>query len=369
MIQCQTVNVTIGTCTSTGIFENFENGNIGTITQSPTNTYTMNFGDNAGRIWFHIKLCNLKDRLLTFILKGVRNDHWYSSSYVTVSNDKWNWNKIFGTLSNCTNCGQTFNCCDFRWTYTPTTNEEYISFPYPFSNWQLDSFITSNSSTYMTITNMTTAENRTEKLITITDPTVSDTGKKVVFLVGREDGWETMGTHMLIGGIKYLLSTDSLAINLRKGVIFKIVPIVTVDFVAKGWVNRVTQSWTLPTSETPKEVQNLKDYITSWKNSGKSIDLVGRFHSNGIQSDGSFGARTTTLKNAACNRLSSYITDCGITGFPYGGGRFFDFVNDIYNYNIPDFTYEAGFRNRDSLFYENLGVVTMKFIADYFGIT
>jgi murein tripeptide amidase MpaA len=58
--------------------------------------------------------------------------------------------------------------------------------------------------------------------------------KQVVFLTARVHPGETPGSHICVGAINFLLSSDPRAVALRDVFVFKIVPILNPDGVARG---------------------------------------------------------------------------------------------------------------------------------------
>lgn len=368
------------TCTTRGIFSNFESGNIGTVTENPTNTFTMNFGPKGNGKWFYIKLCNLNSTNCTFTLNLPSGYiDWFPDTDVkrnniVVSHDKTNWTKLTGHLDQ----GVLPNI--FTWNYTPQYNEEYIVFFIPYTNQNLDEFLstyTTNPSInqYITVDNIgTTYYNRTQKMVTITDPTVSDTGKKVIWIIYREDAGETIGSFNATGTIKYLLSPS--ATNIIRNSIWKLCPIVSVDAVYMGASagisytggdSYITREWTRTDDITPKEVLNIKNQVRAWKDANKPIDLVGRQHSWMFQSTANaFGSNNTTLNNKA----ALHYTNTGISlisGDTWFLERFPQFVNSLYP-GVIHFTTEESMVNTTIQIAEDFGVSTLLSIADYFGI-
>lgn len=359
------------------ITDDFENGNIGKIIENPPDTFTMEFGPGSGGLWFHIKLSGCKDKDLKLILKMTRDlnansAHWYNGvnkNTPVATHDNKNWEKI--NSGNLNKAAKTFT-----FTYTPRYDFEWIAYFYPFDNWQLDEFL-KNYSTNPNFNSEiigTTPMGREQKLVTITDPRVPDDKKKVVWIISREDAWETGGTFNTIGEMKYLLSDDGLAVNLRKNVIFKFVPIVSVDGVAEGTIlgignnanpsNIVYLTTTWMDNPSPKEIENIKNQIRKWKNSGKRIDIIGRQHSFGFQSSSSsFSASNTNFISSATKyfKRTSFSTAIYDKRYP-------DFVLTLYP-NVIYFSSEMTAVGVTTDDIEAFGVNTIKTIADYLDIT
>jgi len=370
--QTRSITPASGNCTVSGN----SGGGIGSVVESPSDTFTMEFAPGSGGLWFHIKLSDCRDRNMNFILKMTRDldnnsAHWYDGerrNTPVASHDRRTWEIIkTGSLDKRSRT--------FTFNYTPAHDEEWIAYFYPFTDRQLDEFLRNYSTSPHIRTEVigNTPMGRKQVMVTITDAGVPDANKKVVLLIFREDAWETLGTYNAAGTIKYLLSNDSLAVSLRKNVIFKLVPIVSVDGVVEDSLLGVgydanpdhsiylTSTWM--NEPSPKEIENIKQQVRDWKSSGKRIDLAGRYHSWGFQSiENVFGVSNERLKNSA----KKYLPDAMMESASRGG-RFPDFLMTLY----PDITYfdteetAVGTSIEDA---ENFGIDTIKIIADYLGI-
>jgi hypothetical protein len=73
-------------------------------------------------------------------------------------------------------------------------------------------------------------------LVTVTDVSVADTEKKVVWLQARQHAWESGTSFVMEGALRFVTSDDPKAAELRRRVIFKFTPMVDVDGCAAGHV-------------------------------------------------------------------------------------------------------------------------------------
>jgi len=71
-------------------------------------------------------------------------------------------------------------------------------------------------------------------LVTITDSSVPDSGKKRAFIIGGTHGAETASIYGVEGMMRFLLTEDPLAQEMRRKVVWKFVPIHNVDAAAEG---------------------------------------------------------------------------------------------------------------------------------------
>ncbi len=71
-------------------------------------------------------------------------------------------------------------------------------------------------------------------LVTVTDASQPDAGKKVVWLQARQHAWECGTSFLVEGALKFVTSEDPAARKLRAETIFKFVPMLNPDSVVRG---------------------------------------------------------------------------------------------------------------------------------------
>jgi len=71
-------------------------------------------------------------------------------------------------------------------------------------------------------------------LLTITDPQSPDTEKRRAFILGGTHGAETASIYGVEGMLDFLVSEDPLAAEMRRTVIWKIIPVHNIDAAAEG---------------------------------------------------------------------------------------------------------------------------------------
>jgi hypothetical protein len=79
-------------------------------------------------------------------------------------------------------------------------------------------------------------EGRNLHLVTITDPEVPARSTKCVWLIARQHAWETGTSFVLEGALRFLISDDEQAGELRRRVTFHLVPTMDPDGLAVGHV-------------------------------------------------------------------------------------------------------------------------------------
>src|SRR5262249_2554070 len=79
-------------------------------------------------------------------------------------------------------------------------------------------------------------EGRELQLVTVTDSAVSALNKKCIWLITRQHAWETGTSYVLEGALRFLLSDQEQARDLRKRVIFRLIPTMDPDGLVHGHV-------------------------------------------------------------------------------------------------------------------------------------
>jgi hypothetical protein len=127
-------------------------------------------------------------------------------------------------------------------------------------------------------------EGKTMHMLTITDKSINDINKKSVWIHGRAHPSESPGTYHLEALIDLITSESRLAKELRKQVVFYIVPIINPDGVFGGYARsssngvNIEINWDRPDSLTNSEVKVLKSKINELSNI-KPFELLLNMHS------------------------------------------------------------------------------------------
>ena len=129
-----------------------------------------------------------------------------------------------------------------------------------------------------------TAHHREIPLLTVTDPSAPDAGKRVVWLLARQHAWETGTSWVADGAVRYLLSNDEDARRIRRTTVFKVVPLFDVDgasegtvrFNAAGYDNN--RNWDTADAGSMPEIAAIRAALLAWVDSGHRIDLILAMH-------------------------------------------------------------------------------------------
>jgi murein tripeptide amidase MpaA len=127
-----------------------------------------------------------------------------------------------------------------------------------------------------------TVEGRPMRLLTVTNPSIPDKGKKVIWLMARQHSWESGTSWVAEGALRYLLSGEGEKI--RDGCIFKIFPMADPDGVVRGGVRfnkhgyDLNRNWDTVDPKLMPEIHAQRSAILKWVDAGNRVDLFLSLH-------------------------------------------------------------------------------------------
>ncbi|MGH2575618.1 MAG: M14-type cytosolic carboxypeptidase, partial [Ignavibacteria bacterium] len=151
---------------------------------------------------------------------------YYLPVLAAYSYDQINWYRFSGTIVG--------DSKEFTRTYSQSP--VYFAHGYPYVYTDLLNLVSNISfSPFVQISNLATSfGGRNVKLVKITEPCVPDSGKYLVWLLGRNHAMESHSNYVIVGMINFLVSNDIKADRLRRQAIIYIVPVMDVDNAAIG---------------------------------------------------------------------------------------------------------------------------------------
>jgi hypothetical protein len=120
--------------------------------------------------------------------------------------------------------------------FTPTARTMWIAHMAPYDRRELGRLLSIRSPYLRRATAGRTVHRRDIPFLTITDTSVPDAGKKVVWLMARQHAWETGTSWVAEGAVRFLLSNDTEAAWIRRSTVFKVIPLFDMDGAAEGAV-------------------------------------------------------------------------------------------------------------------------------------
>jgi hypothetical protein len=129
-----------------------------------------------------------------------------------------------------------------------------------------------------------TAQGRKMLLLTITDERAPEAQKKVLWLMFRQHSWEAGSSWAGEGALRFLLSADPIAAEIRRTAIFKILPLCDPDGVARGGVRfnargfDLNRNWDAVDEKKMPEIASQRKAILDWVDAGRRVDLFLSLH-------------------------------------------------------------------------------------------
>lgn len=207
----------------------FEGANFRVISVSNSaNTIKIESLKRSGDIYNVVFFAGISGFSTSMPLKiQVRNTQQYQLPYLAAySNDKISWTRIGGTYTS-----------DYKeYTINNPVSPIYFShgFPYVYSD-LLDLASRVSSSPFGQVMDLVQSfGGRGVKLFRITEHCVPDTGKYLIWLIGRNHAMEHHSNYVLEGFVDFLLSNKIYADLLRRQAVIYVVPVMDVDKSADG---------------------------------------------------------------------------------------------------------------------------------------
>ncbi len=273
----------------------YENGSLGDWHINSANEIVLSHAPGSGNLWYFFRLDGVLNQTITFVFEKARSDLFGENNLPVVSYDQKHW--FYITDRFILPISEDPQHVRFSFTHTFAQNRAWIAYTPPFTNTMLDQILeTYAEHPHLKIETIceTPIEHLPIPLLEITDPDVKQTAKKTIFLLCREESYETAGSYIGLGILRFLLSDDPIAAALKRRCFFLLIPIFDRDGVALGRaIHPLSRDegdvyWTETWPETTYsfyEQRQLKLFLQQWKDSGRSIDFAFRFHSDAWKAD------------------------------------------------------------------------------------
>jgi len=283
------------------VSSHFDSGSIDTLKESAPGFLTgstrhwkhKSSGDDQ-YYWFYFRLDNIAKRNITIrldslsgIYRGGPHLIYTQGTQPVYSYDQKEWFRIKDVQYDAKRHTLTFR-------NVFTEDSVWIAYAHPFPYRQELALIDSiRGNPYLTIETLgSTRESRDIHLLTITDPEVPASEKKVVFITTLQHAGESNGGYVVSGLVDFLLSDDKDAALARRSVIYKVIPMMNPDGIFHGMtrlngnLEDLNQEWDddfTDTAHLPVEPEAacVKKWIRGWLASGQKIDLGLDIHSQG----------------------------------------------------------------------------------------
>ena len=283
-----------------GVVSNFEGGNIGNVEHVSADHLTcavqgQSDQDHRNRQanWYYFELTNLPHRTITVDLTNVAGEYNYKAPAYAVNKDTrpvYSYDRV--TWQHFTNEQVSWHDASgsiqayLTMRFEPSSDHIWIAHVPPYTNHDLETLLDSFRGSPFLEKRVVghTVQIRDVQLLTITNPKVNDSSKKVIWLMFRQHAWESGSSWVGDGAIRFLLSNDDRARQIRDRNIFKIFPVADPDGVATGGVRfnkngyDLNRNWDTIDSRTMPEIAAQHKAILDWVDAHHPLDLFLSLH-------------------------------------------------------------------------------------------
>ncbi|HUS08471.1 MAG TPA: M14-type cytosolic carboxypeptidase, partial [Bryobacteraceae bacterium] len=276
------------------ITADFEGGSLGRVENVGPHQYRAHVlgqvdqnGRNRQASWYYFRVDHAKDRTLTFDMVDLPGEYNYRPNKGAItqdtppfySYDQVTWHPVEDAV---------FDAAEpkLRFRIASKSDRLWIAHVPPYTNSTFANLVRDVSkSPHVRRTSVgRSVEGREIPLLTITDTSYPDDGKKVIWLMFRQHAWEAGSSWTGEGLIRSVTSGDPLAARIRRETILKILPLCDPDGVAHGGVrfNRhgydLNRNWDLVDPVKMPEIAAERHAILDWVDAGKRVDFFLTVH-------------------------------------------------------------------------------------------
>lgn len=249
-------------------------------------------GRNRQTSWFFFRIENVKDRNVTLIM----------TDYIGEYNLRLGAVPMKASIQPvCSEDGKTWKHIDtMSWDnekkeatlrLRPKTNTLWIAHVPPYTHNRVCNFVQEmDTSPYVRVEVFgETVQKRPLHLLTITDWSIVDTEKVHLLLIARQHAWEAPTSFMGEGVVRFLISDDSKAVEIRRNAVVSFIPTLDPDGCESGGVrfNRngydVNRHWSRVDLRSKNDLQQMPEISYALKTIAslhvqKPIDLLVSLH-------------------------------------------------------------------------------------------
>lgn len=246
-------------------------------------------GRNRQASWFYFRVDGAKGRLLTFTMVDLRGEYNYQPNVGAIDKDTLPFYSSDGTNWTPVTTG-TYDPTEPSLTYQVqiASDRVWVAYVPPYT---LDTFrkLAAHLARIPVVTIEEigrSVQGREIPLITITDRSVPDKGKKVMWLMFRQHAWEAGSSWTAEGAMRFVTSSDPLARQIRREAIVKVLPLCDPDGVANGTVRfnvygyDLNRNWDVVDPVKMPEITAERRSILSWVDAGNRIDCFVTVHND-----------------------------------------------------------------------------------------
>jgi hypothetical protein len=244
-------------------------------------------GRNRQANWYYFRVDGAKDQALTLDLVDLPGEYNYRPNRGAVTGETLPWysedNRHWRPIETAEYQPDTPL---LRLRLRSRANKIWIAHVPPYTNQQLQRLLDEfkrRSDLRQQIVGRT-AQGRAMLLLTITDESEPAKQKKVIWLMIRQHSWEAGSSWAGEGALRFLLSADPVAVQMRRTAIFKIFPLCDPDGVARGGVRfnangfDLNRNWDAVDETKMPEIAAQRKAILDWVDAGQRVDIFLTLH-------------------------------------------------------------------------------------------
>ena len=267
----------------------FDNGSLGEWELVAPDTVRFTLTKASGGLWFHFHIQGVKGRTITFVIPMTRSLDRIAAHYYDKRNrPAYSYDRKQWELAEPGRLDREAKTFTFQVTFRE--EEAWVAYCVPYTNDTLEALLEEHAGRpqLSVRTLATTAGGRPVRWLVISEgPDDPEPGTRhTVWVIARESGWEAPASWAADGFVRFALGAGEASRRFRQRLIANVVPIVSPDAVAGGWMRHPTgedEEVYLPMcyGKDYPEVTGLRDAVRDWMAKGNTIDFSLRFHSFG----------------------------------------------------------------------------------------
>ncbi len=267
----------------------FENGSLGEWELVAPDTVRLTLTKASGGLWFHFHIQGVKGRTITFVIPmTVALDRIVTHYYDKRNRPAYSYDRKQWELAEPGRLDREAKTFTFQVTFRQ--EQAWVAYCIPYTNDTLDALLEEHAdSPHLSVRTLaTTAGGRPVRWLVIgEEPDDPEPGiRRTVWIIARESGWEAPASWAADGFARFALGAGEASRRFRQRLIANVVPIVSPDAVAGGWMRHPTggdEHVYLPMGygKDYPEITGLRGAVRDWMAKGNTIDFSLRFHSFG----------------------------------------------------------------------------------------
>ena len=246
-------------------------------------------GRNRQASWYSFRVDGASGRTLTFTLVDLSGEYNYIPNAGAITGDTLPFYSSDGIQwQPVDKASYDASVPELTFTISMPSDQVWIAHapPYTLTNFKsLSDDLAGNPDVIIEAIGRS-VEGREIPLVTITDRSVTEKNKKVIWLMFRQHAWESGSSWTGEGLMRFVSSNNPVALQIRKETIVKVLPLCDPDGVSHGTVrfNRygfdLNRNWDVIDPVKMPEITAERKAILGWVDAGKRLDFFLTLHND-----------------------------------------------------------------------------------------